>query len=203
MERTPRPAPGSITPVCCDVSDPASVDALNERCDDLFGHVHVLCNNAGITGPVGRTHEYELDDWDRVMGVNVRCSFLVLRGALRRMLANGGGAVVNTASIRAFVFSPGSAVYPPSKGAVVMMTRQATVEFVKDGIRVNAVCPGLVHTPILDGATVPPEELGQFVPMGPPRYSRGDRLAGTLPGQRRSFVHHRSGVRRRRGMTSI
>lgn len=166
VRRVASEAPESITPVHCDVADPVSVDALYARCDELFGRVDVLCNNAGITGPAGRTHEYDLDAWDRVMGVNVRGAFLVLRGALRRMLENGGGSVVNTASISALVYSPGSAVYPPSKGAVVMMSRQAAIEYVRDGIRVNAVCPGLIRTPILDGATVSPDELGQVVPIG-------------------------------------
>lgn len=165
----------AITAVGCDVTDPAAVDALYGRIDELHGRVDVLCNNAGITGPAGRTHEYRLEDFDRVMGVNVRGAFLVLRGALGRMLAQGGGSVVNMASVSALVYSPGSAAYPPSKGAVVMMTRQAAIEYVKDGIRVNAICPGLVHTPILDGATVPAAELGQFVPVG--RLGRPEEIA--------------------------
>jgi len=180
---------GQVTGAHCDVSDPDSVDRLYARCDELFGRVDILCNNAGITGPVGRTHEYDLKDWDEVMGVNVRGAFLVLRGALRQMLANGGGSVVNTASISAFRFSPGSAAYPPSKGAVVMLTRQAAIEYVKDGIRVNAICPGLVDTPILGGATASAGQLGNIVPLG--RLGRAEEIASLalyLASDESSFV---------------
>jgi len=165
---------GQVTGAHCDVSDPDSVDRLYARCDELFGRVDILCNNAGITGPVG---------------VNVRGAFLVLRGALRQMLANGGGSVVNTASISAFRFSPGSAAYPPSKGAVVMLTRQAAIEYVKDGIRVNAICPGLVDTPILGGATASAGQLGNIVPLG--RLGRAEEIASLalyLASDESSFV---------------
>jgi NAD(P)-dependent dehydrogenase (short-subunit alcohol dehydrogenase family) len=156
----------SATAVHCDVADPDSVASLYDACRARFGRLDVLCNNAGLTGPAGRTHEYRLEDWDQVMGVNVRGAFLVLRGALAMMLDNGGGAVVNTASISSFVYSPGSAVYPPSKGAMLMLTRQAAMEYIRDGIRVNAICPGITKTPILDAAPVGPEVLAEAVPMG-------------------------------------
>jgi NAD(P)-dependent dehydrogenase (short-subunit alcohol dehydrogenase family) len=155
----------AATALHCDVADPSSVEAMYAEIASRFGRLDVLANNAGMTGPVGRTHEYSVEDWDRVMNLNVRGAFTVLRGALAMMLAGGGGAVVNTASISSFVFAPGSAAYPPSKGAMLMMTKQAALEYVRDNIRVNAICPGITKTPILDGAPVGDDVLAQSVPM--------------------------------------
>lgn len=165
-EQTAVQRPGRIVPVACDVTDPAAVDALVQTTLDRFGRIDVLMNNAGITGPAAPGHEYRLEDWDRVMDINVRGAFLVLRAVLPTMLEQGRGAIVNTASVASYISAPGSFAYPPSKGAVLMLTRQAAVEYIRQGIRVNAVCPGLIRTPILDGAPVGPDVLAGSVPMG-------------------------------------
>ncbi|GAA3886423.1 SDR family oxidoreductase [Leifsonia kafniensis] len=158
--------PHAIVPLHCDVSRPEDIDALLSFTEERFGRLDVLYNNAGITGAALRAHEYELEEWDRVMDINVRGAFLAMRGAIRLMLRNGGGNIVNTASVASLISAPGSFAYPPSKGAVIMMTRQAAMEYAREGIRVNAICPGLIRTPILDGAPVGHDVLAQQVPMG-------------------------------------
>jgi len=158
--------PDRITPISCDVADPGAVDTLVQTTLDRFEQIDVLMNNAGITGPAALAHEYRLEDWDRVMDINVRGAFLVLRAVIPTMLTQGHGAIVNTASVASYISAPGSFAYPPSKGAVLMLTRQAAAEYIRQGIRVNAICPGIIRTPILNGAPVGLEVLADAVPMG-------------------------------------
>lgn len=159
---------GRIEPLRCDVSDPAQVASLAEECRRRFGRLDVLCNNAGTGGKSQtRIHELELEDWDRVMNTNLRGAFLVLKHTLPLMLESGGGSIVNMASIGSFRASPGSSAYITSKGGLLMLTRTAALEYVKDNIRVNAVCPGVTATEIL--TNVPQEVVDMLmarVPMG-------------------------------------
>lgn len=144
----------SIVPMTCDVADPAAVTAAVAAIIDRFGAVHILVNNAGIGNRRRvRLHEQELDDWDRVMAVNVRGAFLMLRTVIPHMLQQGGGAIVNMASIGSYRATALSSPYITSKGAMLMMTRAAAVDYAKDGIRVNAVCPGTTNTDILAGSS--------------------------------------------------
>jgi meso-butanediol dehydrogenase / (S,S)-butanediol dehydrogenase / diacetyl reductase len=139
--------------MACDVADDAQVGQLFDTCRQLFGRVDLLFNNAGISGaPARRVHEYELEMWDRVLGVNLRGAFLVMRHALPLMLT-GGGAIVNTASIGAFQARPGFSAYTASKAALTMLTRQAALEYAGDGIRVNGIAPGLIDTALVGDLT--------------------------------------------------
>ncbi|SMQ73669.1 SDR family NAD(P)-dependent oxidoreductase [Agreia sp. VKM Ac-1783] len=135
-----------------DVSSQQSVLELETWITETYGGLDVLANNAGIGGPQALTHEYPIEAFDAVMAVNVRGAYMVLQAGLRLMLASGGGAVVNTASIGGFRATPYSSGYITSKGASVMMTRTAALEYAQQGIRVNAVAPGVTRTPILDGS---------------------------------------------------
>ena len=156
-----------VVPVTCDVSEEGDVQRLFEACRDRFGRVDLLVNNAGISGrPARRLHECEPADWDRLFAVNLRGAFLVLRAALPLMLG-AGGAIVNTASVAAFRARPGFAAYTTSKAAVAMLTRQAALEYAADGIRVNAVAPGLIDTPLVED--LPPAvraDAAARIPLG-------------------------------------
>ena len=159
---------GRIEALRCDVSDPAQVATFADECRRRFGRLDILCNNAGVGGKSQtRIHELELEDWDRVMDTNLRGAFLVLKHTLPIMLEGGGGSIVNMASIGSFRASPGSAAYITSKGGMLLLTRTAALEYVKDKIRVNAVCPGVTSTEIL--TNVPQEVVDMLtarVPMG-------------------------------------
>jgi len=147
-------AEGAMVPIRCDVSDPASIDAMVTETIERFGAIHVLVNNAGVgNGQRVRLHEQTLEDWDRVMAVNVRGMFLMQRAIIPHMLRQGGGAIVNMASIGSYRATALSSPYITSKGAALMMTRAAAVDYAKDKIRVNAVCPGTTNTDILSGSS--------------------------------------------------
>ncbi len=138
--------------IAADVSDAASVEAAIRAPVDRFGRLDVLVNNAGITGDQRATtlHETPIEEFDRVMAVNVRGVFLGCRAVLPIMLEQGGGVIVNIASVAGIVAFPGRAAYTASKGAVIQLTKSIAVDYAARGIRANAVCPGMVHTPMTD-----------------------------------------------------
>jgi NAD(P)-dependent dehydrogenase (short-subunit alcohol dehydrogenase family) len=114
----------------------------------IGGTVDVLVNNAAVLR-TARLHELSEDDWDLVLDVNLKGPFLMTRAAVPVMLSAGGGAIVNIASISALVTLPEHAAYCAAKGGLVQLTRQAALEYATDGIRVNAVAPGTVDTPLV------------------------------------------------------
>lgn len=138
--------------------------ALAETAWD-FGRVDVLVNNAGITGGPGATtlHETSVEDFDRVWAVNVRGVFLMCRAALPPMLAHGGGTIVNIASVAAMVAFPGRSAYTTSKGAVLQLTRSIAADYAGAGIRCNAVCPGMIATPMTNWRLDQPDLRAQVV----------------------------------------
>jgi len=156
---------GEVLPVRADVSQPDQVAAMLAGCRARFGRLDVLFNNAGIVGENLRLHEYPLERWDTLMGVNVRGAFLVLKHALALMLESGGGAIVNTASLGGFRAVARSSAYVVSKGALVMMTRVAALEYAQDNIRVNAICPGTIHTPL--NTKIPAERIASMISQVP------------------------------------
>jgi NAD(P)-dependent dehydrogenase (short-subunit alcohol dehydrogenase family) len=128
-----------------DVSQEADVAALVKATTDRWGRLDVMVSNAGVSGR-GRTDDTTLAEWQRILGVNLTGVFLCAKHAYAAMKASGGGAIVNTASIMGHVAVPGAVSYASSKGAVVNMTRATALDYAKDGIRVNAVCPGFMES---------------------------------------------------------
>lgn len=144
-------ASGKLEFFRCDVASEEQVMELFEHCRTRHGRLDVLVNNAGIGGTVhARIHEIDAHEWDSVMSVNVRGAFFVLKHGLRLMMTSGGGSVINMASIGSHRATPNSSPYITSKGAMLMLTRTAALEYAHDNIRINAVCPGVIRTPLVE-----------------------------------------------------
>lgn len=134
-----------------DVSKEDHVEALVSRTVEAYGRLDCAFNNAGIAGAIGiSSHEYPDDIWEHVMAVNLKGVWLCMKHEIPQMLKQGGGAIVNTASIWGLVGAPGASAYVASKHGVVGLTRAAALEYAPHGIRINAVNPGTIRTPILD-----------------------------------------------------
>ncbi len=129
-----------------DVSQSADVERAIAMAVDKWGRLDIICNNAGIQGPIALTADYLEDDWDRVLAVNLKGVFLGMKYAIPAMLKNGGGSIVNTSSMAALVAFPMLPAYSASKGGVSCLTRLTAAEYAGQGIRVNAILPGAIDT---------------------------------------------------------
>src|SRR4051812_23248054 len=156
--------------VRCDVSDDAQVAAMVDRTVAEFGRLDAAFNNAGVMAHIAPTAESNREDWDRVIGINLRGVWSCMKYELRQMERQGTGAIVNNASVGALTGNPGIASYIASKHGVIGLTRTAALEYVKLGIRVNAVNPGLIDTQIARDVVDKDEqaynELAKHVPIG-------------------------------------
>lgn len=162
-------AGGEATFIRADVSQTGEVAALVEGTVRRYGHLHSAHNNAGIAGVAGAARPTFIDDpdalFDRVIAINLKGVWLCLKAEIRQMLAQGGGAIVNTASIYGLV-GGGGAAYVASKHGVTGLTKVAALQHATAGIRVNAVCPGLIDTP-MTRPILPEEGWGEFVGRHP------------------------------------
>jgi NAD(P)-dependent dehydrogenase (short-subunit alcohol dehydrogenase family) len=132
-----------------DVGDPASVERSVAFALDKFGQLDVAVNNAGITGDLKPLADYSLEGWDKVIAVNLGGVFYGMKYQIPAMLRSGGGSIVNIASILGSVAARDSAGYNAAKHGVVGLTKTAALEYSKDGVRVNAIGPGYIDTPLL------------------------------------------------------
>jgi NAD(P)-dependent dehydrogenase (short-subunit alcohol dehydrogenase family) len=151
--------------VQADVRDAQAVEQAVARALTHFGRLDLLVNNAGITGgPQATTvHETPVADFDLVLAVNLRGPFLLCRAALPGMLARGAGSIVNIASVAGVVAFPARAAYSASKGALVQLTRSIAADYAGRGIRCNALCPGMIDTPMTRWRLEQPELKAQVL----------------------------------------
>ncbi len=173
--------------VAADVTKSADVQNYVKATLDAYGAIDCFYNNAGIEGAMAPTAEYDEDMFDAVMAVNVRGVFLGLRHVLPVMIRQGRGAVVNTASIAGLVGSPNMPAYVASKHAVIGLTKAASGEVGRSGVRVNAVCPGPIDTRMIHAVTAminPADAAGvaaryqQSIPLG--RFGQPEEVANTV-----------------------
>jgi NAD(P)-dependent dehydrogenase (short-subunit alcohol dehydrogenase family) len=169
---------GTAIPVSGDVSSAASLDAFVQASCDAFGRIDVMVNNAGIFDQNAPCVETTEDLWDRVLSIDLKSVFLGTKRALLEMLPMGRGSIINMSSISGLVGLCGGTAYTAAKHGVVGLTKQVACEVASQGVRVNAIAPGLVHTSLeLSSAAV----LGEATPTGPLTLAAGDAMrAGGL-----------------------
>jgi NAD(P)-dependent dehydrogenase (short-subunit alcohol dehydrogenase family) len=174
---------GEATFVPADVARSDDVRAVVAAAVEAYGRLDVVCANAGV-GLRETVENTSMDEYDRVMDANVRGVFLCLQHAIPELRRSGGGSMIAIASVASFVAFPVDAAYCASKGAVLMLTKQAALDYAPEGIRVNAICPGFIVTPMLDvycAAHEDPEaalaEVVALHPMG--RLGTPDDVAST------------------------
>jgi meso-butanediol dehydrogenase / (S,S)-butanediol dehydrogenase / diacetyl reductase len=136
---------GEAVYVKANIIDPAQVEALMQKAKETYGRIDILYNNAGVN-LYARLTDTSVDDWDRVMAVNVKSVFLCCKAAIPIMKENGGGVIVNTGSAASVVGLRNLAVYTASKGAVLQLTKNLALDYAADHIRVNVLCPGVTAT---------------------------------------------------------
>jgi NAD(P)-dependent dehydrogenase (short-subunit alcohol dehydrogenase family) len=139
---------GSALPIICDLREPGQVRAAVAQLRQTWGPINVVVNNAAVM-PSGPLHETAPEDWDRVFAVNVRGAYLVCREVIPDMLASGGGSIIHMASVTGVLGLPGIAAYSATKGALIALTRAMSTDYAPYGIRVNAVSPGTIDSPML------------------------------------------------------
>jgi len=163
-----------------DVSDPDSVAALVEQILQQYGALHYAVNNAGIEGERTPITETSLENWHKVININLNGVFYCLRQQIPAILQSGGGAIVNMASIMGSVAAPGISAYVAAKHGVLGLTKTAAQEYSAQGVRVNAVCPGFIKTPLVEKHLNPEMETRALTmhPIG--RLGKAEEVASTV-----------------------
>jgi NAD(P)-dependent dehydrogenase (short-subunit alcohol dehydrogenase family) len=174
-----RSAGGIATSIFTDVSDFSACEAMVAHAVETYGALHIAFNNAGIPSAIGGAFEdFSVENWDALITTNLNGVFYSMKAEVPALKAHGGTAIVNTASIASLVAAPGMAAYVASKHGVGGLTKAAALDLIAHGIRVNAICPGFVDTPMLAGAIAAPEDraaLSAMTPIG--RIASADEVA--------------------------
>ena len=176
-----REAGGTASAHVCNVAERASVRSAVDAAVAEHGGVHVLCNIAGV-GKFANSHDQPIEEWDRIIGVNLTGTWNLCQAVLPRFLEQGGGAIVNTASTAGVMGQPFSAAYCASKGGVVLLTQSLASEYIRRNIRVNAVAPGGIQTAIIKDFTPLPEgadyTLLQKITLPDDQWGQPEEVAG-------------------------
>ena len=185
-------AGGEAVFMAADVADPAAHVALVAEALKRWGRLDVACNNAGIGGDMAPTADYPLEGWDKVIGINLSGVFYGMRAQIPAMLASGGGAIVNMASILGAVGFANAPAYAAAKHGVLGLTQASALEYSALGVRVNAVGPGFIHTPMISALESDVATNAALVAMHPiGRLGRPEEVAELvlwLSSSRASFV---------------
>lgn len=162
-------AGGKVKSAAADVSKEKEVIKLVETAVETFGGLHGACNNAGVGGELAPTADYTVDEWDRVININLRGQWLCMKYQIPAILKSGGGAIVNIASILGKVSFANAPAYVAAKHGLVGLTKTAAVEYSAQGVRVNAIGPGFIETQMLEqaGLTTDPEAKESIVKLHP------------------------------------
>ena len=166
----------------CDVADDAQVERMVEQTVATFGRLVAAYNNAGVQNTVAEAADATREDFDRVMSINLRGVWCCMKFELRQMLRQGGGAIVNCSSIGGLVGGAKRGTYQASKHGVLGLTKSAALDYAARGIRINAVCPGIIHTSMLDKMMATQadalDEMLKDVPIG--RLGRPEEIANAV-----------------------
>jgi len=168
--------------VRCNVADEADVAAMVEQAVSTFGRLDAAFNNAGVQSPAVETADASSEEFDRVNAINLRGVWTCMKYELRQMREQGNGAIVNCSSIGGLIGLPGRAMYHASKHGVIGLTKSAALEYASKGIRINAVCPGTIDTPMVaEMLAKEPDAMKEILkdqPIG--RLGRPDEIASAV-----------------------